>query len=377
MSNTISADLIRTVHMAADTVAREQTGLLASVYKNIEPVRVRLGHEAVYPITTPAVAQDVTKGTYSAYSTEVKSDKMIVTRNREVPVEWDGNDQLKIGTDYQRVVQQQFEQAMRTLRNEQEADLASSYIYASRAYGTPGTVPFATINDYTAATYAKTILLDNGAPESGCKMVINNIAAANLIGKQSAVDSAGSADPLRRGVLLDIDDMQIRRSGQIKTHTKGTGAGYLVNDATDVAVGDTEIVLDTGTGIVLPGDIVNFAAAGTHNYVVGTGVAAPGTIVLNNPGAVQAIADDAAMTIGDSYKANMVFHEMAIHFVNRLIPMPAEGDAAIDSYLVTDIDNQVMFEIRKYVYKGIVQYFVSSAWGWKVVKGEWLALLMS
>ena len=83
------------------------------------------------------------------------------------------------------------------------------------------------------------------------------------------------------------------------------------------------------------------------------------------------------MTIGDSYKANMVFHEMAIHFVNRLIPMPAEDDSAIDSYLVTDIDNQVMFEIRKYVYKGIVQYFVSSAWGWKVVKSEWLALLMS
>jgi hypothetical protein len=363
--------------MAADTVAREQTGLLASVYRNIEPKRVRLGQEAVYPITTPAVAQDVVKGAYSAYSGEVQSDKMIVSKNREVPVEWDGNDQLKIGDDYQRIVQQQFEQAMRTLRNEQEGDLAGSYVYASRAYGTPGTAPFQTINDYTDATFSKKILIDNGAPESGCKMVINSTAGAYLIGKQSAVDAAGSSDPLRRGVLLDIDDMQVRRSGQIKTHTKGTGTGYLVDDATDVAVGDTDIVLDTGSGTVLAGDVVNFAAAGTHNYVVGTGVAAPGTAVLANPGAVQAIADDAAMTIGNSYTANMVFHEMAIHFVNRLIPMPAEGDAAVDSYLVTDIDNQVLFEIRKYVYKGIVQYFVSSAWGWKVVKSEWLALLMS
>jgi hypothetical protein len=55
-------------------------------------------------------------------------------------------------------------------------------------------------------------------------------------------------------------------------------------------VGVTDIALVTGTGTVLAGDVVTFAADSNNKYVVGTGVAAPGTISLNAPGAQVVIA---------------------------------------------------------------------------------------
>jgi hypothetical protein len=58
----------------------------------------------------------------------------------------------------------------------------------------------------------------------------------------------------------------IKESGQITTVTKGTGASYVTSGST--AVGVTDIALVTGTGTVLPGDVVTFAADANNKYVV-------------------------------------------------------------------------------------------------------------
>ena len=55
---------------------------------------------------------------------------------------WNGEEQKSLGGLYNTILVDQFAQAMRTLVNEVEADLAALYIYASRAYGTAGTTPF-------------------------------------------------------------------------------------------------------------------------------------------------------------------------------------------------------------------------------------------
>lgn len=79
--------------------------------------------------------------------------------------------------------------------------------------------------------------------------------------------------------------------------SKGTGTSY-TSTAAGFAIGTTQIPLITGTGTVLPGDVVTFAGD-TNKYTVTVGISGPGTITIASPGLAQAIpAAATAMTIG-------------------------------------------------------------------------------
>lgn len=377
MANSYSG-LVATVYGAWDTVSRELTGMIPSAFINGEAARVAKGQEERYPVSVVGEPEDVTYGVTVGESAgdDITYGSMTIQQEKDIRITWTGHDQLALGSTYNVILQDQFEQAMRKLVNAIEADGTALYSQFSRAYGTAGTTPFQAAGDYTDASFVRKILVDNGAPQADLKLVLDTTAGAFIRGKQAQYQHTGEQSLRTQGVLYDMNGLMIRESVQVKTHTKGTGSGYLVNDATDVAVGDTDIVLDTGTGTVLAGDIVNFASAGTYNYVVGTGVAAPGTIVLNNPGARQAIADDAAMTIGNSYVANMAFHKMAVHLLTRLPPMPEGGDSADSQIVVTDPLTGLTFEILTYKQERQVTSKVAISWGWKVVKPEHTALLL-
>ncbi|MFX6330770.1 P22 phage major capsid protein family protein, partial [Acinetobacter baumannii] len=71
-----------------------------------------------------------------------------------------------------------FTQAMRTLVNEMETDLANLFAGASRATGTAGTTPFA--STLTDTAQARRILSDNGAPLSDLQLVIDTAAGASM-----------------------------------------------------------------------------------------------------------------------------------------------------------------------------------------------------
>jgi hypothetical protein len=112
---------------------------------------------------------------------------------------------------------------------------------------------------------------------------------------------------------------QMHQSGAITTHTKGTGSGYLINDAS-ASVGDTTVTVDTGTGTILAGDIVTIAGT-TDKYVVNTALAST-TFTIGAPGLVAAEADNDAVTVGNSYRPNVVFDRNAIHLITRAPAMP-------------------------------------------------------
>ena len=264
---------------------------------------------------------------------------------------------------------------MRTLVNEVETDLAALYKYASRAYGAAGTTPFASTLEDSAQILK--ILLDNGTPQSDLQLVINTTTGVNLrkLAQFTKANEAGTIALRERGVLLDVHGFMIRESAQISGHTKGTGTSYQTDGA--VAVGVKDVVLDTGSGTVLAGDVVTFAdeALGSK-YVVNTGVAAAGTITLNEPGAVAAIGDDKAMTIGNDYTPNLAFNRYALHLVARLPKMPDGGDAADDVVVVTDPVSGLSFQVALYRQYRQVSYEVGLAWGVKAVKSEHIALLL-
>ncbi len=79
--------------------------------------------------------------------------------------------------------------------------------------------------------------------------------------------------------------------------TPGTGASYLVNDAS-LSIGDTVIACDTGTGTILIGDKVTLAGD-SKAYTVS--VALSGGSFTISEALEQNIADNAAITVGPTW----------------------------------------------------------------------------
>lgn len=383
-TNTLT-NLIPTLRLAADQVARELVGFVPAVLRNSTAEQASLNATIRYPVVSAFTAGNVEAAATGPDPSDVTigSDTMSISNSRSVTFHWSGEDERGLNNAgyYQQILRDQFAQAMRTLCNEMETDLAELYAAASRAYGTAGTAPFGTAGDYTDAANVRKILADNGCPMSDLQLVLNTAAGANLRGKQGGrgVDLEGSPDLLRRGVLLDIHGFAVRESAQIQNHTKGGMTGADVNNGSGEAIGQTTITFDGGTvnatGIKA-GDVVTFAGD-SNKYLVTTGsTATGGDIVLAKPGLLVAAADTTEITVGNSYAANLAFHRSAIHLVTRVPAMPSGGDAADDVTVVQDPISGLAFQVAMYRQRRRVAYEVAIAWGVKAVKPEFMAVLL-
>lgn len=378
MANTLT-NLIPELYESLDVVSRELVGFIPSVSMDNRVDRASVG-EAVRVFQTPAVtASNITPGVTAPNDGDqsVGSTTVTITKARGVPFRWNGEEQrgLNNGAGYRGIRNDQITQAMRTLCNEIEADLAGLYTTASRAFGTAGNTPFA--SDLTDAANMRKILVDNGCPDADLQMIINTTAGVKVraMGQLSKVNESGNDTLLRQGVLLPLFNMDMRESAAVKTVTKGTGTGY-TSTAAGFAVGTTSIPLITGTGTVLAGDVVTFLGD-SNKYVVATGVAAPGTIVLQAPGLLQAIpASATAMTIGGNFAANMVFHRSALILATRAPALPEEGDMADDRTTIVDPRSGLSFEISMYKQYRQVRYEMAVAWGVANVKPQNTAILL-
>jgi len=376
MPNTLT-NLIPDLYAALDVVSREQIGFIPSVTLDATVARAALNEAVRSAVTPAAVGSDIVPGVTPPDDGDqsIGNRSITITKARRWPVRWNGEQSKGVnnGPGVLSIRAQQFAQAMRAATNEIEADLATLYKTSSRAYGTPGTTPFATAGDYTDAAFVRQILVDNGAPTSDLQLVINTTAGAVFRGKQSQAQIYGSDTLQRQGILLDVHGMQIRESAQVKTHTKGTGANYLVNNGAGYAIGATALAADTGTGTVLAGDVVTFNG-NNDKHVVGTALSG-GNLALNEPGLRTAVADNVAITVGNSYAANLAFSRSAIVLATRAPALPEEGDSAIDRFMLVDPRSGLTFEVSMYMQYRQVQYEVAIAWGFANVKPEHTATL--
>lgn len=383
MSNTIT-NLTVDLYNALDVVSRELVGFIPAVSSDMTYDRAAVGQTVRSPVAPAATAADITPAVTPPDDGDqtIGNTSMSITKARRVPVRWNGEERLALdnnGAQYNVILRDQFAQAMRTLVNEVEADLAALHIYASRAYGTAGTTPFATAGDFTDASFAAKILKDNGAPASGNQLVINTAAGATMGGKQAASNLQGDDSLLRRGLLLETSGLMIRESAAIETSTAGTAASA-TTDATGYAIGSTTIALaSAGTGTIVAGDVITFAGD-TNKYVVVTGdtdVSNGGTVVIQSPGLRVAIpAAATAITVVAAAARNMVFARSAIALSTRIPALPKEGDAAIDSMIITDPVSGLSFEVRMYMQYRQVQFEISLAWGVAAVKKEHIGILL-
>lgn len=381
MANTLNG-IVPTLFEALNTVSREMVGFIPAVRRDSNAERAAVNQTVRVPLGEAGALEDIAPGVSPANSgdTTVGYADIVITKSKAAPVRWNGEEERAVGTNgtYNQVLADQFTDAMRKLVNAVELDLSAAVkAGASRAYGDAAAVPFATAGDLSDFAGVAQILDDNGAPLVDRQLVLGSSAMANLRGKQSVlfkVNEAGSSDMLREGLTDRVQNFALRYSGGIALHTKGTGANYVTSGAT--AIGVSDIVLATGTGTVLAGDVVTFAADAVNKYVIGAGVAAPGTISLHKPGARVTIATGNAMTIGANYVPNAAFHRGAVVLAARAPAVPSGGDSADDAMTITDPVTGLTFEVRVYRQYRQVKYEVCLAWGCSVVKPEHVALLI-
>lgn len=375
MANTLTS-LAPVLFSAAQQVSNEPFGVISGITTNFNDKGVAKGDSIIVPIAPVRAASDFAPGATSSSGDDAIASNVTVQITQSKKVSWHLTGEqirsLDNGAESAEWMRQLIAQGMRTLRNLAEADCAAAIkVGASRAYGTAGTAPFA--SDLSALTNVYKILKDNGAPMSDLQLVVDTAAGLNLrnLGIIQQAYQAGSDEERRSGNLLKQFGFSIGESAGIVSHTKGTGASYVTSGST--AVGVRDVALVTGTGTVLAGDVVTFAADSANKYVVNTGVAAPGTISLGRPGARVTIATANALTVGNTYTPNLAFERSAVVGVMRppLMPenptmqmLPISDDKGM-TYLLVDIAQYGQRSLELHL-----------AYGFKVVQSEHVALVL-
>lgn len=385
MANTLTG-LIPTLYAALDIVSRELVGLIPAVSRDSSAERAAKGQTISSPVVPEVAAEDITPGDLPADSGDqtIGHVDMTISKARAAPVRWTGEEQRGVAL-YDQIQTQRFAQAMRTLCNEVETDVAGLYPGVSRAYGTAGTTPFG--SDLTAMAEILKIMKDNGAPTDALKCVFDTSAGTNLrsLAQLTNVNQAGTDRTLRNGTLLDIHGFELRESGQIQAQDNSsevTTNNLTVSGAH--VVGATTITLaadgTAGNNVLVPG---NYITIGDYKYLmvmdasVTIGFGATGDIVIAEPGLMVPLSGGESVTQNTTnFAANLAFAQSALHLVTRAPAMPSGGDAADDVMEITDPVSGLAFQVAMYRQYRRVKYEVGLAWGYKLIKPEHAAVLL-
>jgi len=385
-SNTLT-NLIPTLYLALDTVSRELVGMIPAVTHDASYARAAIGQTIRSFVAPAATAFTIVPDQIRTDSGEqtIGNQLLTIANSRACPVRWQGEESSQMnqpgGPGVKAIMVDQFAQAMRTLVNEIEADLAGLYVNASRAIIPDATTLFsATLDD---AANALKILKDNGAPTSDLQMVLSTTEGAALrsLTTLNAVDSSGDTNLLRQGILGNIFGFNIRESAQIITPAVGTEDSATMHATTDYAKGtETMALAAAGTGTVVAGDLVTIAATGmtTTQYINKTLIAdvSGGAFVINKPGLIAAITDDAAaIAVRAAGTRNLAFAKSAIVLGTRLPALPEGGDSAVDRTIITDPKSGLSFDVAHYKEYHQAAFEISIAWGVKAIKEEHIAIL--
>lgn len=379
MSNTLTG-LIPVIYKAMNVVQRELVGMIPAVQGNtadVNGITTAAKDQTVrIPIAPVSALETITPGATPADSGDVTAEytDVVMDQYYAYPIRWEGEEELSMGSQMAQFLQQQFEQGFRTFANAIEVDLAELYKYGSRGYGTAATTPFAT--SLAEAANMKKILDDNGCPKGDRSLVINTTAGVNMrtLANLTANYAAGTDATLRQGTLLPLMGFDVKESAQIQSHTAGTATGFDANGGEPLS--ETTLVVDgNDSGTILLGDMVTWVGD-SEKYIVQSATAsgaATGNIVISKPGLQSALADTVEGSLSATYTANMAFHRNAIVLASRI---PVGGDAAIDEMTISDPLTGITFRLAKYPQYMRNKIEIQLLWGVKVIKPEFVAVLL-
>ncbi|MES2262107.1 MAG: P22 phage major capsid protein family protein [Pseudomonadota bacterium] len=375
MANIFTA-LQPTLFSAAQEVSNEPFGVISAITSDFNDEGVAVGDLVTVPVAPIRAVKSFAPSMAMPTGDDATANNVQVQITNTDYVDWNmtGEQILSLqnaGSDKD-WVRQMIAQGMRALRNKAEiAACTAIKVGASRAVGTAGTNPFA--SDINIIADVRKVLFDNGAPMADLQLCIDSSAgtSARKLGIVQQAYQAGSDTERRTGDLLRQFGFAVRESAGIVQHVKGTGASYVTSGST--AIGAQSMALVTGTGTVLAGDVVSLAADTNNKYVVGTGVAAPGTISLGRPGARIVIPTANALTVGNNYTPNLAFERSSVVGIMRAPIIPP--NPIITQTLISDKFGMtyLLLQIAGY---GMTTWQLHIAYGFKVVQGEHVAVVM-
>ena len=382
MPNLLTA-LAPTLFSAAQEVSAEPFGVVSAINASFDDKGVAIGDKVKVPVAPTRAAKNYTpsmnpnNGNAGDDAAAAVVD-VEITKNRFVDFHLTGEQERSLanGGNDREWFRQIIAQAMRTIRNEAEADAAVAVKSgASRAVGAAGTTPFATNLD--AIVEARALLRANGAPMSDPQLVLAPASVVNLqkLAIYQQADQAGSDAERRAGVLARQFGFLIRDSAGIVKHVKGTATGFDINNSLGYDVGAFVLAMDGGDGgTIKAGDIMTLAGD-TNQYVINGAHAAfvAGDVVIGRPGLRAAVANGVEATIGADYTPNLAFERNAVVGVMRPPIIPASP--LIDQLPVSD-GKGMTYLLARVVGDGMVTWRLHLAWGFKVVQPEHVALIL-
>lgn len=375
--------LIPTIYNAMDVVSREQAGFVRAVGRDSNATRAAVGQSIMSPVVGAMAAENLAPAAYAADTPAqtIGNVQMTINKARSVPFGITGEETVALNSagTLGNINQDRIAQALRTLTNEVEADLAALHIKASRAVGTAAGTPFGTAADLSDFAAVRRMLEENGAPQSDLHLVMDSASVARVRGKQSSlfkVNESGSDDLLRTGNMGTVQGLQLHWSPAVKLAVP-VGAVTATVDATGYPVGATTLTLTAAACTLVPGDIVTFAGD-TNQYVVAGGtLTSGGTLIIAEPGLRVAMSAAAkAITVVAATTRNMFFQRSAIQLITRAPAMPEGGDSADDVMTITDPVSGIAFEFVVYRQKRQNRFEVNLAWGAAVVQPRHVGLLI-
>jgi hypothetical protein len=392
--NTLT-NLIPDIYASIDRVRRELTGFIPAVGRDSRAERAGKGDTVYVPVTTEEQTETMTPSNVPDDSggNTVNTRPITLTESKKVQIQFTGEEiqslenQNVSGAEsgFEAIRQDRITQALRALVNDVETDLAQLYTEAAQGYGSPGTTPFGTKDDFTDFAGVEQILDDLGAPKVERQLVAGSEAWFNLRGVQTGIlqraNEAGTDEALRMGEFGDVHGMTLRNSAQVQSHTHGSITDVTANANT---VGTTQVDVETAgsTGDISlnEGDLISFA--GDDNlYVVssdtseGSGVAST-TIPIQEPGLRQATSDGDSVSAESDYVANAAFHRSAMQLAIRPPALPEGGDSAALRQTIEDPMTGLSFDIAYYDQYLQGHWELQAVWGQAVTKEEFMALLL-
>jgi hypothetical protein len=378
VNNNLDA-LIPILYAALDMVSRETVGMIPAVSRDVTADSAAKGQIVTVPVTRKRGTIDIVEGNPPTGSGDDFSNVQVaITKSKTAtPIVWTGEEQLSVGGQLNRMMVDQYAQAIRAVINEIEADLCLQAVIgaisAGNIYGTAGTTPF----NGSLADMAQLvkILDDIGAPASGRQGVFNTavIAAMRSLINLTSVDSAGTPETLRRGIIGNLFDVAVRASGGFRIIEPGTGSGYLLNGAADA--GTQELTVDTGSGVINKGAIITIAGD-SNKYVVTDAVGSGGTVIKIAGGLKQEAADNAAITLGGAYLPSIAFSRDAVLLAARVPAMPSGGDNSKDVTVIGDPVSGLSLQVALYGGYRQNRVEIGMAWGTASIAPEHSVVLI-
>jgi hypothetical protein len=184
------------------------------------------------------------------------------------------------------------DQSKEAVLDDLEESMAGSVVYGAKWQIMAG-----------AWTAPVTLPGDPGSDRIGVSFTVGESMIGSIAGGLTDDDLDGQIDIVQAGAPMDELINGLRGTYIPYTVPVGTASGYQANGAHSVNA--ATIALDSGSGTIVAGNSVSFA--GDDNlYEVTTGIAGAGSIVIQSPGLLRAVDDNAAVSVYATPKATPV-----------------------------------------------------------------------